>query len=102
MMIFVKEGKEDVFHQFEDFAIPILEDYNGKLIYRIRPTKESFVSFEDELPYEIHFLSFETEKDFLNLLLCDVIRGQTHTAGEYCAESGKVVPGTCLWYDFCQ
>lgn len=66
MMIFVKEGKEDVFHQFEDFAIPILEDYNGKLIYRIRPTKESFVSFEDELPYEIHFLSFETENDFLN------------------------------------
>ena len=66
MMIFIKEGKEAVFHQFEEFAIPILEDYNGKLIYRIRPSKESFISFEEELPYEIHFLSFESENDFFN------------------------------------
>ncbi|SHJ28903.1 DUF1330 domain-containing protein [Aquimarina spongiae] len=66
MMIFVKEGKEAVFHQFEEFAIPLLEDYNGKLIYRIRPTKDTFVLQQDELPYEIHFLSFESEDDFLN------------------------------------
>ena len=44
MMIFVKEGKETVFHQFEELAIPLLKDYKGKLIYRLRPTKESFVS----------------------------------------------------------
>ena len=66
MMIFVKEGKEAVFHQFEEFAIPLLEDYNGKLIYRIRPTKDTFILQQDELPYEIHFLSFESEDDFLN------------------------------------
>ncbi len=66
MMIFVKEGKEAVFHQFEEFAIPLLEDYNGKLIYRIRPTKDTCITQQDELPYEIHFLSFESEDDFLN------------------------------------
>ena len=66
MMFFVKEGKETVFHQFEKFAIPILEDYNGKLIYRIRPNKESYIYAEEERPYEIHFLSFESEKDFIN------------------------------------
>ncbi|WP_308990649.1 hypothetical protein QLS71_004120 [Mariniflexile litorale] len=66
MMIFVKEGKEAVFHQFEDLAIPILNDYRGKLIYRIRPTKETYISFEEELPYEIHFISFESEKDFID------------------------------------
>ncbi|MFI0430463.1 hypothetical protein [Mariniflexile sp. HMF6888] len=66
MMIFVKEGRETVFCQFEDLAIPILNDYRGKLIYRIRPTKETYVSFEEELPYEIHFISFESEKDFID------------------------------------
>lgn len=64
MMIFVKQGKESVFHQFEALAIPILKDYKGKLIYRIRPSKEAYISFEEDLPYEIHFISFESEKDF--------------------------------------
>ncbi|WP_405564332.1 hypothetical protein [Polaribacter sp. Asnod6-C07] len=66
LMIFVKEGKEEVFHQFEKLSLPILEDYNGKLIYRLRPNKESFISAQEKLPYEIHFLSFNTENDFLN------------------------------------
>ena len=30
MMLFVKDGKEDVFDQFEGLAIPILDDYKGK------------------------------------------------------------------------
>lgn len=66
MMVFVKEGKETIFHQFEELALQLLKDYNGKLIYRLRPGKESYISFENELPYEIHFLSFEKESDFLN------------------------------------
>jgi hypothetical protein len=68
MMIFLKKGKEDVFHQFEELAIPLLKDHKGRLLYRLRPTRENYISFEDELelPYEIHFLSFETENDFLN------------------------------------
>ncbi|MEN8793222.1 MAG: hypothetical protein ABF294_02050 [Flavobacteriales bacterium] len=41
-----------------------MEKYKGEMIYRIRPTKESFISEEKELPYEIHFISFESEIDF--------------------------------------
>ena len=67
-LIFVKEGKEAVFHQFEEIAIPLMADYNGKVMYRIRPGKESFVSYEEELPYEIHFISFQSEQDFKNFL----------------------------------
>jgi len=66
MLIFVKEGKEAIFHEFEDLAIPLLEMYNGKLIYRIRPTADNYISYKEELPYEIHFLSFKTEQDFIN------------------------------------
>ena len=63
-LIFVKEGKEDVFLEFEKFAIPLVEKYSGKIIYRVRPEKESFVSHEKEIPYEIHIISFESERDF--------------------------------------
>ncbi len=66
MLIFVKEGQENVFQEFENLAIPLLKEHNGKIIYRIRPTKDNYISYEDELPYEIHFLSFNTEQDFKN------------------------------------
>jgi hypothetical protein len=39
-LIFVKEGKENVFHEFEDFAIPLMEKYNGRIIHRLRPQKK--------------------------------------------------------------
>ncbi len=66
LMIFIKEGKEAIFHEFENLALPLLNDYNGKLIYRIRPTSENFIACEGEQPYEIHFLSFASEADFIN------------------------------------
>ncbi|WNJ19093.1 DUF1330 domain-containing protein [Pontibacter sp. G13] len=64
MAIFVQEGKEAIFHQFEDLALPLLADYNGKLIYRLRPNAESYIGGEPEMPYELHVLSFESEADF--------------------------------------
>ncbi|MFY0627879.1 MAG: DUF1330 domain-containing protein [Reichenbachiella sp.] len=65
-VIFVKKGKENIFHEFENLAIPIISDYNGRIIYRIRPTDDTFISAEGEKPYEIHFLSFDSELDFRN------------------------------------
>lgn len=67
-LIFVKEGKEDTFLEFEDHVIPIMKKYNGQIIYRIRPSKESFVSEKKELPFEIHFISFDSEIDFANFM----------------------------------
>jgi antibiotic biosynthesis monooxygenase (ABM) superfamily enzyme len=63
-LIFVKEGKEDIFLEFEDFAIPLMEQYNGEIIYHLRPTEENFIEEVKDLPYEIHFISFDSEKDF--------------------------------------
>ncbi|HEX8041610.1 MAG TPA: DUF1330 domain-containing protein [Chryseosolibacter sp.] len=70
-LIFVKEGKESVFQQFEEFVLPLMEKYSGKLIYRLRPTANSFISGEKERPYEIHFVSFDSEKDFENYMRDD-------------------------------
>jgi len=67
-LIFVKEGKEDVFMEFEDFAIPLMGKYNGRMIYRLRPGKESFVDEQKELPFEIHFISFDSQIDLANFM----------------------------------
>lgn len=63
-LMFVKEGKEDVFNEYESHVLPILKDYNGKLIYRIRPKEEDFINTEEEKPFEIHFISFNTQEGF--------------------------------------
>lgn len=63
-LIFVKPGKEAIFHQFEELAIPLLSQYNGRILYRIRPEKEQFVTASGEIPYEVHFLSFDSQQDF--------------------------------------
>lgn len=64
LLLYVKEGKEAAFFEFEELALPILKDYNGKLLLRLRPTDDSIISVDGERPYEIHFLSFNSEEDF--------------------------------------
>ncbi len=67
-LIYLKHGQENIFHQFEDIAIPIISKYNGKLLLRVRPTDNTFVEANIEKPYEIHYVSFETEQDFNNYM----------------------------------
>ncbi|MBK8965326.1 MAG: DUF1330 domain-containing protein [Saprospiraceae bacterium] len=70
-LIFVEPGKEQLFHQFEDLAIPLMEYYRGQILYRLRPAPEAFVSGETDKPYEIHFISFDSENDLENFLKDD-------------------------------
>ena len=64
-LIYVNEGQEAVFHEFENVAIPLIAKYNGQLLLRVRPTDNAFIDEQlMEKPYEIHFVSFETEQDF--------------------------------------
>lgn len=67
-LIFLKEGMEQLFHQFEDHAIPLMEKYGAKMIFRLRPKDDAFVEGGTERPYEIHFISFESELDFKNFM----------------------------------
>jgi uncharacterized protein (DUF1330 family) len=63
-LIYLKDGQEKVFNQFESIAIPIILKYNGKLLFRVRPTLDSFIEAHIEKPYEIHLIEFETHEDF--------------------------------------
>ncbi|MFM2226078.1 MAG: hypothetical protein RJA07_2280 [Bacteroidota bacterium] len=63
-LIYIKPNQETIFNQFEAIAIPIISNYNGKLMLRIRPDKHSIIDATIEQPYEIHLISFESENDF--------------------------------------
>lgn len=67
-LIYLKEGAEDIFDQFENIAMPIIPRYNGNLLLRIRPNESSFIEANIERPYEIHFVEFPTEEDFKNFM----------------------------------
>jgi len=63
-LIYIKEGQEKIFDQFEEIAIPIISKYNGRLLLRIRPDENAFVEYCIDKPYEIHIAEFDTEDDF--------------------------------------
>ncbi|TYA74051.1 DUF1330 domain-containing protein [Seonamhaeicola marinus] len=62
--LFINDDKEDLYNQYESEVLPLLEIYNGKLIYRIKPSDADYINAEEEKPYEIHFISFENEAGF--------------------------------------
>ena len=65
-LIYIKEGQENVFHQFEEIAMPAILKYNGRLLLRVRPDKNAVIENNIEKPYEIHLVEFESEQDFEN------------------------------------
>ncbi|MEO5563130.1 MAG: DUF1330 domain-containing protein [Chitinophagaceae bacterium] len=70
-LIYIKEGQQETFHQFEDIAIPIISKYNGKLLLRIRPDDSSVIETNIGKPYEVHLVEFKTEDDFKNFMQDD-------------------------------
>lgn len=67
-LIYIIEGQEQVFDQFENIAIPAILKYNGRLLLRVRPTENTFIENNIDKPYEIHLVEFETQQDFDNFI----------------------------------
>ena len=63
-LIYITDGQEKTFDEFESIAIPSISKYNGRLLLRVRPTDNTFVETHIEKPYEIHLVAFETQQDF--------------------------------------
>jgi uncharacterized protein (DUF1330 family) len=70
-LIYIKEGQEAMFHEFENVAIPIIAKYNGRLLLRIRPAENSYIENSIEKPYEVHLVEFKSEHDFKNFMQDD-------------------------------
>jgi|SRR6516162_9501686 hypothetical protein len=67
-LIYIKEGQEKIFDQFEAIAIPLISKYNGRLLLRIRPNENSFIEYSIDKPYEVHLVEFESQSDFENFM----------------------------------
>lgn|ERR1035438_9854773 len=67
-LIYILDGQETVFDQFEAVAIPAISKYNGQLLFRVRPQKDAYIEKNIDAPYEIHLVHFATEDDFANFL----------------------------------
>ncbi|HEX2536269.1 MAG TPA: DUF1330 domain-containing protein [Chitinophagaceae bacterium] len=67
-LIYLRDGQEAVFHQFEAVALPIIARYNGQLLLRLRPGAGALIEGTMEPPYEVHLVAFETEADLARFL----------------------------------
>lgn len=67
-LVYIKEGQEHTFHQFEDMAIPAISKYNGELLLRLRPGGNGIIEKNIDVPYEIHLVKFESDNDLQNFM----------------------------------
>jgi hypothetical protein len=63
-ILFVKPGQETVFQTFEDHVLPLLQRYQGELLYRVRPPQSAVIFTTLGRPYELHLVTFPTKADF--------------------------------------
>ena len=94
-LIYILDGQETVFNQFEDIAIPAISKYNGKLLFRVRPGPAAYIEINMEQPYEIHLVQFETQNDLANFMQ-DEERKQFLHLKEQSIQSVWLIKGTKL------
>jgi uncharacterized protein (DUF1330 family) len=61
-LVYINNGQEAIFNEFEALAIPLIAKYGGALLLRCRPGHIIEASIES--PFEIHFISFPSQSDF--------------------------------------
>ena len=94
-LIYIINGQEKVFDEFESIAIPTILKYNGRLLLRVRPSENNFIESHIDKPYEIHLVEFATQKDFDNFLQNDERKRFLHLKDQSIKES-ILIKGTKL------
>lgn len=92
-LVYLREGQEETFNQFEQVSIPIIKRYNGRLLLRLRPQADTVIESTIETPYEVHFVEFATTQDFENFKL-DKERAAFLHVKEQAIRSVLLVQGT--------
>ncbi|HLT75291.1 MAG TPA: hypothetical protein VKZ68_09395 [Ohtaekwangia sp.] len=68
-LIYLHEGCEKEFLEFEDHVLPLIDHFRGVLELRLRPSKSAWITGSRECPYEIHWVSFPGDqelRDYVN------------------------------------
>jgi uncharacterized protein (DUF1330 family) len=77
-LIYINEGQQKTFDEFESVAIPLIAKYNGRMLLRVRPAKESIIEANAETPYEIHLVEFDAEEDLTAFMKDETRRSFLH------------------------
>lgn len=64
-LVYVREGSEAMFNEFEDTVLRLLPKYRGELVLRLRPDRASKIDGSAEAPYEVHVVRFESDDDLV-------------------------------------
>jgi uncharacterized protein (DUF1330 family) len=94
-LIYIRDGEENVFNQFEEVAIPIISRYNGRLLLRVKPGEKAFIEATIEKPYEMHLVEFDTQQDFDNFMRDEDRKKFLHLK-EQSIKSSVLIKGTKL------
>jgi uncharacterized protein (DUF1330 family) len=94
-LIYILNGQEPIFNEFEAIAIPIIAKYNGRLLLRIRPGEDSYIESSVEKPYEIHLVEFESDNDFTDFMQDEERKGFIYLK-EQSIRSVVLIKGTKL------
>lgn len=73
-LIYLKPGQEEIFEQFEQYALAMLGDHQGQLLVRVR-TRDNRNEGSLESPDEIHLVSFPS-RDHYHAFIQDERRQQ--------------------------
>lgn len=65
-LIYLLDGEEATFDEFENVAIPLISKYKGRLLLRYRPSTENILEQNMPAPYEVQLVEFKSEKDLEN------------------------------------
>lgn len=95
-LIYLIPGQEKSFDEFENIAIPSISRYNGRLLFRVRPTPSSYLEHQIEPPFEIHLVEFDTQQDF-ECFLEDEERKRFLHLKERSVSATVLIQGTRLW-----
>ena len=77
-LIYINPGQEEMFDEFEAVAIPLIAKYNGRLLFRVRPPKDSIIEATIDAPYEIHLVEFDSEDDLAAFMKDETRRSFLH------------------------
>ena len=94
-LIYIKEGQEKVFDEFEEVAMPLISKYKGKLLLRLRPEENSFIAANMNKPYEIHLVEFVCDSDLENFMHDEERKKFLHLK-EQSIQSSVLIKGTKL------
>lgn len=94
-LIYILDGQEATFKEFESLSIPIISKYRGELLIRTRTNESTVIQNNIEIPYEIHIVKFLTESDFQNFIKDEARKSYLHLK-EKSIKSSILIKGEIL------